>query len=163
MTSLHEFSVKTIDGETKSLADYAGKVLLVVNVASRCGLTPQYAGLEKLSRELQDDGVVVLGFPCNQFAAQEPGSDDEIKTFCSTKYDVTFPLFAKVDVNGPSRAPVYAFLTGEDTAPEGAGDVKWNFGKFVVGKDGLVVARFAPPTDPNDPALRKALATALSE
>ena len=154
--------MKTIDGETKKLSDYAGKVLLVVNVASRCGLTPHYTGLEKLYRELKDEGLVVLGFPCNQFGAQEPGTEEEIQTFCSTKYDVSFPLFAKLDVNGPARSPVYAFLTSADVKPEGAGDIKWNFGKFVVGKDGQVVARFAPPTDPNDPAIREAIATALS-
>jgi len=162
MTTLHDLEVKTIDGDSKALSDYAGKVLLVVNVASRCGLTPHYTGLEKLYREMKDDGVVVLGFPCNQFGAQEPGTEEEIKTFCSTKYDVTFPLFAKLDVNGTDRAPLYTFLTGADTKPEGAGDIKWNFGKFVVGKDGEVAARFAPPTDPNDPAIRSAIAEALS-
>lgn len=162
MTTIHDLEVKTIDGETKKLSDYAGKVLLVVNVASRCGLTPHYTGLEKLYRELKDEGLVVLGFPCNQFGAQEPGTEEEIQTFCSTKYDVTFPLFAKLDVNGAARAPLYALLTSADAKPEGAGDLKWNFGKFVVGKDGKVVARFAPPTDPNDPALRRAIATALA-
>jgi glutathione peroxidase len=162
MTSLHDFSVQTIGGELKPLSDYAGKVVLVVNVASRCGLTPQYAELEKLYRERKDDGFVVLGFPCNQFGGQEPGSEAQIQTFCSTTYDVTFPLFAKLDVNGAKRAPVYAFLATADAKPEGAGRVKWNFGKFLVGKDGQVRARFSPQTTPTDGALLDAIEDALS-
>ncbi len=153
--------MQTIDGAPKRLSDYAGKVLLVVNVASRCGLTPQYTGLEALHREHGDAGLVVLGFPCNQFAGQEPGTPEEIKAFCATKYDVTFPLFAKVDVNGPARAPLYAHLTAATAGPEAAGDIAWNFGKFVVGKDGQVAARFSPRTPVNDPALLDAVADAL--
>ncbi|HEU4429643.1 MAG TPA: redoxin domain-containing protein, partial [Myxococcota bacterium] len=121
--SLHDFSQKTIDGTQQSLADYEGKVLLVVNVASRCGLTPQYAGMQALHDEYRARGFSVLGFPCNQFAGQEPGSEAEIKTFCSTKYGVTFPLFAKLDVNGAGRAPLYAWLTSQATKPDGAGDI----------------------------------------
>ena len=144
MTKLHDFTQKTIDGKEAPLSAYAGKVALVVNVASKCGLTPQYEGLEALYRELAPKGFVVLGFPCNQFMGQEPGTDAEIASFCSTKYDVTFPLFSKIDVNGETQAPLYAWLTREDAKPEGAGDVAWNFGKFLVGKDGNVVARFSP-------------------
>ncbi|MGD8858829.1 MAG: glutathione peroxidase, partial [Myxococcales bacterium] len=144
MQTLHDFTVETIDGESRPLSDFAGKTLLVVNVASKCGLTPQYEGLEALYRKYADRGLVVVGFPCNQFAGQEPGSADEIKSFCSTKYDVTFPLMAKLDVNGESAAPVYQFLTSQQVGPEEAGDIKWNFGKFLVDGEGKVVARFAP-------------------
>src|SRR5207344_680425 len=146
MTTVHDFSAKTIDGADRSLRDYDGKALLLVNVASRCGLTPQYDKLEALYRRYEGRGLVVLGFPCNQFGAQEPGTEAEIKTFCSTKYDVTFPLFAKVDVNGKDRHPLYAWLTGLDTKPDAAGDVLWNFAKFLVDGEGNVVARFGPKT-----------------
>jgi glutathione peroxidase len=162
MSNVHDLSALTIDGQSKSLGDYAGKVLLVVNVASRCGLTPHYTGLEKLYRDKQAEGLVVLGFPCNQFGAQEPGTEREIQTFCASKYDVTFPLFSKVEVNGPGRHPLYAQLTAEKTAPQGPGDIAWNFEKFVIGKDGSVVARFAPPTAPDDPALVAAIDRALA-
>ena len=161
MTSAHDFSAKTIDGTERSLRDYDGKVLLVVNVASRCGLTPQYDKLEALYRRYEGRGLVVLGFPCNQFGAQEPGTEAEIKTFCSTKYDVTFPLFAKVDVNGPTAHPLYAFLTAEPTKPEGPGKVSWNFGKFLVGKDGAVIARFAPTEDPMSATVTSAIESAI--
>jgi glutathione peroxidase len=153
MQTLHDFTVETIDGESRPLSDFAGKTLLVVNVASKCGLTPQYEGLEALYRKYADRGLVVVGFPCNQFAGQEPGSADEIKSFCSTKYDVTFPLMAKLDVNGESAAPVYQFLTSQQVGPEEAGDIKWNFGKFLVDGEGKVVARFAPTVTPDDPEL----------
>lgn len=148
MPTLHDFSAKTIDGTSKSLGDYKGKVALVVNVASQCGLTPQYAGLEELYANFKDRGLVVLGFPCNQFGGQEPGTEGEIKTFCETKFGVTFPMFSKVDVNGAGRDPLYAFLTSEPTSPDGPGDVRWNFAKFLVDRDGNVVARFAPTTAP---------------
>lgn len=148
MPTLHDFSVKTIDGAAQSLRDYGGKVVLVVNVASQCGLTPQYGGLEELYANFKDRGLVVLGFPCNQFGGQEPGTEGEIKTFCETKFGVTFPMFAKIDVNGPQRDPLYAFLTSEPTAPEGPGDVRWNFAKFLVDRQGQVIARFAPTTAP---------------
>ena len=162
MTKLHDFTQKTIDGKEAPLSAYAGKVALVVNVASKCGLTPQYEGLEALYRELAPKGFVVLGFPCNQFMGQEPGTDAEIASFCSTKYDVTFPLFSKIDVNGETQAPLYAWLTREDAKPEGAGDVAWNFGKFLVGKDGSVVARFSPKVAPSAPELREAIERALA-
>ena len=148
MPSLYDFSATTIDGKDRSLREYAGKVVLVVNVASQCGLTPQYGGLEELYTSFKDRGLVVLGFPCNQFGGQEPGTEGEIKTFCETKIGVTFPLFAKVDVNGPDRHPLYAFLTGEATAPDGPGDVRWNFAKFLIDRQGKAVARFPPTTAP---------------
>jgi glutathione peroxidase len=146
--TIYEFGAKTIDGEDRSLGDYAGKVLLVVNVASQCGLTPHYKGLQELSDNFRDRGLVVLGFPCNQFGAQEPGTEAEIKTFCETRYGVKFPLFAKIDVNGTSRHPLYAFLTEQPTKPDGPGDVQWNFAKFLVDRSGNVAARFAPTTKP---------------
>ena len=148
MPTLHDYSAKTIDGTSQSLRDYAGKVALVVNVASQCGLTPQYGGLEELYANFKDKGLVVLGFPCNQFGGQEPGTEHEIKTFCETKFGVTFPMFSKIDVNGPSRDPLYAFLTSEDTQPDGPGDIRWNFAKFLVDRSGKVVARFPPTTAP---------------
>lgn len=161
MPTLHDFSARSISGEDSSLRDYAGKVAVVVNVASKCGLTPQYAGLEKLYETYHARGLEVLGFPCNQFAGQEPGSDAEVQEFCKLRYGVSFPLFSKIDVNGATRHPLYAWLSAEDAAPEGPGDIKWNFGKFVVGRDGRVVARFAPTTAPDDPAFLAALEKAL--
>jgi len=161
MASLHDFSAKTIDGETKNLGDYAGKTLLVVNVASQCGLTPHYTGLEAVYRKYKDRGFAVLGFPCNQFGAQEPGTEAEIASFCSTKFDVTFPLFAKIEVNGSGRHPVYEFLTGQGTQPEGPGDIQWNFAKFVVDGDGAVVARFSPMVEPTAPELVAAIEKSL--
>lgn len=148
MTSVHDFSARTIDGKEKRLADYKGKTLLIVNVASQCGFTPQYAGLEKLWRDKKDDGVVVLGFPCNQFGAQEPGDAEEIKTFCSLNYDVTFPLFDKVEVNGDNAHPLYKFLKKEKKGLAGSEAIKWNFTKFLVDGDGQVVARFGPQDAP---------------
>jgi glutathione peroxidase len=162
MASTHDFQLKTVDGHTKSLADYRGKVLLVVNVASRCGLTPQYSALEALYRKYKDDGLEVLGFPCNDFAGQEPGSESDIKTFCSTQYDVTFPLFAKIKVLGDEQEPLYAFLTKAISAPDGPGDIGWNFAKFVIGKEGQVVARFSPRTTPHAPEIEEAIEKALS-
>jgi glutathione peroxidase len=161
MPTAHEFTHKTIDGQDKSLADYRGKVLLLVNVASRCGLTPQYAALEELYRGMKDRGLVVLGLPCNQFAGQEPGTEAEIQQFCSTKYDVSFPLFSKLEVNGPGRHPLYEWLTAEPTAPDGPGDIKWNFAKFLIGRDGKVVARFGPTTAPTAPTVVEAIEAAL--
>jgi glutathione peroxidase len=148
MANLYDFKVKTIDGEEHSLGKYTGKVALVVNVASQCGLTPHYAGLQELYDNFQSRGLVVLGFPCNQFGNQEPGSEGEIKKFCETRFGVTFPMFAKIDVNGEKRDPLYAFLTAQPTTPDGAGDIQWNFAKFLVDRGGKVVARFAPPTKP---------------
>ena len=162
MASLYDFTMKTIDGEQRSLGDFKDKVLLVVNVASKCGLTPQYEELEKLHEQLAPRGFSVVGFPCNQFAGQEPGTDADVKQFCSLTYGVTFPLFSKVDVNGPSRAPLYAWLTEQNAQPEGAGDIKWNFGKFVVDKHGKVVARFDPTTKPSAPELQQVIEKALA-
>jgi glutathione peroxidase len=161
MSSTHDFNAKTIDGQNKKLAEYRGKVLLVVNVASKCGLTPQYEGLEQVYRRFHDRGFEVLGFPCNQFAGQEPGTEAEIQTFCSTRYDVTFPLFSKIEVNGAGRDPLYAFLTSQPTAPDGAGDIQWNFAKFLVGKSGEVLARFSPTEAPTSDEVVKAIETAL--
>jgi glutathione peroxidase len=158
MTTFHDFSIETIDGQERKLDAYRGKAVLVVNVASQCGLTPQYTGLEKLWQERQSKGFVVLGLPCNQFGAQEPGTEKEIKTFCETQYSVSFPLGAKLEVNGAGRHPLYAWLTGET----GGASIKWNFEKFLIGKDGRIVKRFAPDVTPEDPALRAAVDAALS-
>jgi glutathione peroxidase len=162
MTTFHDFEMRTIDGDPKKLADYKGKVLLVVNVASRCGLTPQYTGLEALYRELKDKDFEVLGFPCNDFGAQEPGTEDEIKTFCSTSYDVSFPMFSKIHVKGGEQAPLYAYLTKEPTQPDEPGDITWNFAKFLIGKDGRVLARFSPTADPTSPEVRSKIDEALA-
>jgi glutathione peroxidase len=157
MATLYDFSVKTIDGKQQSLKDYQGKPVLLVNVASACGLTPQYTGLEKLYREYQAKGLVVLGLPCNQFGAQEPGSEAEIKEFCSLNYDVSFPLTSKIDVNGAGAAPLYNWLRGET----GGADIQWNFEKFLIGKDGRIVKRYSPKTVPEDKTLRADIQAAL--
>lgn len=161
MANFYDFQHKTIDGKDAQLSDYRGKVVLVVNVASRCGLTPQYTGLEALYRARKDAGLVVLGFPCNQFGAQEPGTEEEIKAFCSTTYDVTFPMFQKLDVNGDAQHPLYAWLSTQDTKPEGPGAIKWNFGKFLIDRTGNIVARFNPSVGPSDEPLLTAIASAL--
>jgi glutathione peroxidase len=158
---IHEIPLKTLDGHDSSLGEFAGKALLVVNVASKCGLTPQYSGLERLQERFGEQGFSVVGFPCNQFAGQEPGSADEIQTFCSTTYGVTFPLFEKIDVNGEGRHPLYAELTETADADGAAGDVQWNFEKFLIGADGEVLARFRPRTEPEDEAVVKAIEAAL--
>ena len=158
---IHEIPVKTLDGQDSSLGSLAGKALLVVNVASKCGLTPQYSGLERLQERFGEQGFSVVGFPCNQFAGQEPGSAEEIQTFCSTTYGVTFPLFEKIDVNGKDRHPLYAELTKTADADGAAGDVQWNFEKFLVGADGEVLARFRPRTEPEDEMVVKAIEAAL--
>jgi glutathione peroxidase len=172
--------LQTIDGRPASLGDYAGKVALVVNVASKCGLTPQYEGLEALYRDYRDKGLVVLGFPANDFGAQEPGTNEEISNFCTTNFAVDFPMFAKITVVGPDKHPLYAALTtaqpeaqgdaagfrerlkGYGMTPNPVPEVLWNFEKFLVGKNGEVVARFAPTTAPNDPALVGAIEAALT-
>ena len=161
--SVHEFEVKNIDGKVQKLAEYRGKVLLVVNVASKCGLTPHYTGLQALYDEKKGAGFAVLGFPCNQFGGQEPGSEADVKAFCSTTYGVSFPMFSKIEVNGAGRAPLYEFLTAAKSKPDGPGDIAWNFTKFVVGKDGTVKARFNPRVEPSDAALRGAIDAALAE
>jgi glutathione peroxidase len=148
MTSVYDFSAKTIDGEDESLAKYKGKTLLIVNVASKCGFTPQYTGLEALYEKFKDKGVVVLGFPCDQFGHQEPGDEAEIKNFCSLTYDVKFPLFAKVSVNGAETHPLYKFLKSEAKGLLGSESIKWNFTKFLVDKDGKVLTRYAPTDTP---------------
>ena len=160
MNTFYDFKVDQLDGARDLLAGLKGKVVLAVNVASRCGLTPQYTHLEGLHEELAGDDFSVVGFPCNQFGAQEPGSADEIQAFCATTYGVTFPMSAKIEVNGPRRHPLYAWLT--DPANGHPGDITWNFEKFVVDRKGEVVARFAPPTKPDDPALRAAIESALA-
>ncbi len=151
--SIHTVSVRTASGAEQPLSNYQGRALLIVNVASKCGYTPQYAGLEALYRKYKDQGLEVLGFPCNQFGAQEPGTMQEILDFCSTKYDVTFPIFEKIEVNGPNRSPLYAILT----QAEPAGDISWNFEKFVIGKDGRVVGRFKSKVAPDAPELMAAI------
>jgi glutathione peroxidase len=148
MTTVYDFSAKTIDGEEQPLEAYRGRPLLIVNVASQCGFTPQYAGLEALYRKHRERGFVVLGFPCDQFGHQEPGDEAEIRQFCSLNYDVTFPLFAKIDVNGAGAHPLYAFLKREAKGLLGSESIKWNFTKFLVGRDGRVVRRYAPTDTP---------------
>jgi len=155
--SIMDVTVKAADGQDKPLSDYTGEVLLIVNVASKCGYTPQYAGLEALHRKYKEQGLRVLGFPCNQFGAQEPGSMEEILTFCSTRYNVTFDLFDKIEVNGPNRSPLYAILT----QAEPAGDVQWNFEKVLVGRDGVVVGRYRSKIAPDSPELVSAIEQAL--
>jgi len=150
MTAITEFHVKAADGSDADLSAYAGKVLLVVNVASKCGFTPQYEGLEALHRKYADRGFEVLGFPCNQFGAQEPGNAEEIASFCSLTYDVTFPVFAKIDVNGSGADPLYGELKKQAPGFLGTEGIKWNFTKFLVGRDGQVVERYAPTTKPEE-------------
>lgn len=162
MATLHDFTLTDIDGKPQSLGEYEGKVVLVVNVASKCGLTPQYDGLKRLFYEFRQDGFEVLGFPCNQFMGQEPGTEAEIKDFCTIQFGIDFPLFSKIDVNGEGRDPLYAWLCDSTVGPEEAGDVKWNFEKFLVGKDGAVLARYAPQVEPCDQDVRDAVRRALS-
>jgi len=159
MASIYDFSAKTIDGKNEKLDAYRGKTLLVVNVASKCGFTPQYEGLEALYRKFKGQGLVVLGFPCDQFGHQEPGNEDEIKNFCSLTYDVTFPMFAKIDVNGAKADPIYKYLKHEAKGLLGSEAIKWNFTKFLVGPDGKVVRRYAPTDTPQ--AIEKDVAAAL--
>jgi glutathione peroxidase len=155
--ALSDYPIHTLAGDSSSLGDFKGKALLLVNVASQCGLTPQYTGLEALHERYESRGFSVLGFPCNQFGAQEPGSPDEIASFCSTNYGVTFPLFEKIEVNGEGRHPIYAELEKVADAEGHTGDIRWNFEKFLVGPDGDVVARFGPLVTPEDPGLVEAI------
>jgi glutathione peroxidase len=155
--SLRDIPVNTLAGQPSSLADLDGKTLLIVNVASKCGLTPQYSGLEELHKQFADQGFSVVGFPCNQFGGQEPGTSDEIAEFCSATYGVTFPMFEKIDVNGAQRHPIYTELTATADADGEAGDIQWNFEKFLVGPDGAVLARFRPMTTPDAPELVEAI------
>ena len=155
--TIYDVPVNTLEGEPATLADHAGEVLLIVNVASKCGLTPQYETLESLQRTYADQGFSVLGFPCNQFGGQEPGTAEEIQTFCSTTYGVSFPLYEKIDVNGANQHPLYSQLTHVPDAAGEAGEITWNFEKFLIGRDGNVVARFRPRTTPDDPTVLAAL------
>jgi glutathione peroxidase len=160
--SIYDVPLRTLEGGPGSLADHAGEVLLIVNVASKCGLTPQYETLETLQRTYADQGFSVLGFPCNQFGGQEPGTAEEIQTFCSTTYGVSFPLYEKIDVNGQGRHPLYNELTEVPDATGEAGDIMWNFEKFLVSRGGDVVARFRPRTTPDDPSVLQALELELA-
>ena len=157
--SLYDHPLKTIDGESTSLAEHKGKVILMVNVASRCGFTRQYKGLEELYSKYKDKGLVVCGFPCNQFGGQEPGSESEIKKFCSSKFGVTFPMYSKIEVNGPGRHPLYEAIIGADGPLPG--NVKWNFGKILVGKDGKPIDRFGSMTSPSSRKLIQVIEEAL--
>ena len=150
MASIYDFSAKMLDGRTVSLADFKGKAMLVVNTASKCGFTPQYAGLETLYEKLSGKGLTILGFPCNQFGKQEPGGPEEIGAFCQMNYGVSFPMFDKIDVNGPNAHPLYAYLKSEQPGVLGTKNIKWNFTKFLVDRNGKVVDRFAPMTKPED-------------
>ena len=149
--SIYDPNLHSLTGDPASLGDYRGKTLLVVNVASKCGLTPQYEGLERLQETYGDKGFSVVGFPCNQFGGQEPGSSEEIATFCSATYGVTFPMFEKIEVNGEGRHPIYEELTAFPDAAGEAGDIQWNFEKFVISPDGTIVQRFRPTVDPEAP------------
>ena len=159
--TIYDIPIRTLSGEPSSLADLKGKTLLLVNVASKCGLTPQYVGLERLHERFADRGFSVLGFPCNQFMGQEPGTPEEIAEFCSVTYGVTFPLFEKIDVNGDARHPLYGALTEVADAEGKAGDVQWNFEKFLVDPNGEIVARFRPTTDPEAAEVVTAIETSL--
>ena len=161
--SLAEIPLTTLDGNPTSLADYDGRALLVVNVASKCGLTPQYGALEQLARDYGDRGLTVIGVPCNQFMGQEPGTPEQIATFCSTPYGVSFPLLAKADVNGADRHPLYSRLTETADAAGEAGDVQWNFEKFLIAPNGEVVNRFRPRTEPDAPEVIAAIEAALPD
>jgi glutathione peroxidase len=161
--SIYDFTMKSIDGQQVSLGSYSGKVVLVVNVASKCGFTPQYAGLEALYEKYKDRGLVIVGIPANNFMQQEPGTDDEIKKFCSSKYNVTFPMMSKVSVKGDDKAPLYAFLTDTSADPQFGGDIKWNFTKFLFDRSGKPVARFEPKVTPDSPEVAAAIESALGK
>ena len=161
--SMYEFTMKDIDGNDVSLGKYKGSVVMLVNTASRCGLTPQYEGLQKIYDQYKDKGFVVLGFPANNFLGQEPGTEKEIKEFCQLNYKVSFPMFSKISVRGADQHPFYTFLTHKETNPGFDGDITWNFEKFLTDKSGKVVARFGPSTVPDDPAIIKANETELAK
>ena len=158
--SIYDVTMKDIDGKETSLSAYKGKVLLIVNVASKCGFTPQYKGLESVYEKYKGKDFTILGFPCNQFGGQEPGTSEEIKEFCSSKYNVTFPMFEKIDVNGPKRHPLYTLLAGEGSPFPG--DIKWNFNKFLIGKDGKILKRFDSKVTPESPEVTAAIEAALA-
>ena len=161
--SIYDFTMKSIDGDPVSLKSYHGKVVLLVNVASKCGFTPQYAALEALYEKFKDKGFVIVGIPANNFMSQEPGTDAEIKTFCTNKYNVTFPMMSKVSVKGDDETPLYLFLTDKSANPQIGGDIKWNFTKFLFDRDGKPVARFEPATKPDSPEVTAAIESALGQ
>jgi glutathione peroxidase len=161
--SVYDFTMKSIDGQPVSLKTYSGKVVLLVNVASRCGFTPQYAGLEALYEKYKDRGLVIVGIPANNFGSQEPGTNEEIKKFCSSKYNVSFPMMAKVSVLGDDKTPLYQFLTDKSQDPQFGGDIKWNFTKFLVDRKGNLVARFEPNVTPDSPEVQAAVESALGK
>ena len=156
-----DFTLNSLDGKPAPLAEYRGKVILIVNVASKCGYTPQYTGLEKIYEKYKDQGFVILGFPANNFGGQEPGTNEEIKTFCSSKYQVTFPMYSKVSVKGADSTPLYQFLTDKQSNPASAGEIKWNFTKFLVDRNGKVIARFEPAITPESADVTGAIEKAL--
>ena len=158
-----QFTMKDIDGKDVDLAQYKGKVVLIVNVASKCGNTPQYKQLEEAYKKYGDKGFVILGFPANEFRGQEPGTNEDIKKFCTEKYNVDFPMFSKIVVKGDGQSPLYKYLTSKETNPKAAGDITWNFEKFLIGKDGQVAARFTPKTKPDAPEVVKAIETELAK
>ena len=160
-SSVYEFTMNSIDGQPMPLAKFEGKVMLIVNVASKCGFTPQYEGLEAVYEKYKDQGLVIVGFPANNFMAQEPGTNEEIKTFCSTKYNVKFPLYSKISVKGDDKAPLYQFLTDTSANPKTGGEIKWNFTKFLVDRNGKVIARFESPVKPESPEVTSAIEKAL--
>ena len=161
--SIYDFTMKSIEGQPTSLSSYSGKVVLLVNVASKCGFTPQYAGLEALYEKYKDRGLVIVGIPANNFMSQEPGTNEEIKKFCSNKYNVTFPMMAKISVKGDDQAPLYGFLTDKSTNPAFGGDIKWNFTKFLFDRSGKPVARFEPNVTPDSPEVTAAIESALGK
>jgi len=160
--TVYDFTLNSIDGQPAPLAAYKGKVVLLVNVASRCGYTPQYSALESSYEKYKDRGFVIVGIPANNFGAQEPGSNQEIKTFCSSKYHVTFPMMAKVSVKGDDITPLYQFLTDKSSNPQSGGEIKWNFTKFLIGPDGRVITRFEPEMTPDSPQVTSAIEEALA-
>jgi glutathione peroxidase len=160
-SSVYEFTMNSIEGHPMPLANFQGKVMLIVNVASKCGFTPQYEGLEAVYEKYKDQGFVIVGFPANNFMAQEPGTNEEIKTFCSTKYNVKFPLYSKISVKGDDKAPLYQFLTDQAANPKTGGEIKWNFTKFLVDRNGKIVARFESPVKPESPEVTSAIEKAL--
>jgi glutathione peroxidase len=160
--TVYDFTLSSIDGQPAPLSAYKGKVVLLVNVASRCGFTPQYTALESVYEKYKDRGLVIVGIPANNFGSQEPGTNSEIKTFCSTKYHVTFPMMSKISVKGSDQAPLYQFLTDKGAHPQTGGDIQWNFTKFLVAPDGHVLARFEPDVTPDSPQVTSAIENALN-
>ena len=161
--SVYDYTLNSIDGTPTPLSSFKGKVVMLVNVASRCGYTPQYAGLEKLYEQHKKDGFVIVGIPANNFMSQEPGTNAEIKAFCKSKYDVSFPMMSKLSVAGPDKAPLYQYLTSKEQNPKAGGEIKWNFTKFLIARDGKIEARFEPAVTPDDPSLVSAINSELKK